>query len=284
MENNKEFDEMFRSLKDREISPSDKALAQLQEALNEADRKNKKRISPIYKWMAAAVVGGIFWLGISIYSGNKSFEAPKDIVNSIRIMDSENGKEEKALESKSKVIKSEKIERTIAIANTSFVKENNLKKQPTNQIAESKQPINQVEEIYEMPQDKLVGKSEEEASIPQLVQHIPARSVEKEMQTSSQEELEALLKPMSDASLDSLLAEAKKELALDKITDQQIYSLLAEASKDIDQEQNQNLSILAAELLTDAEFEIQNERSLQKILERALEFGIVEAKNLFKSF
>src|SRR5690554_7337379 len=64
----RKLDEMFRSLKDREIIPSSNALKELQEALNEADKREKKRKPIVVGWVAAVAAMIMLAIGINIYS------------------------------------------------------------------------------------------------------------------------------------------------------------------------------------------------------------------------
>src|SRR5690625_2694198 len=65
------IDEMFRSLQDREITPSSNALKSLQDALNEADRKKRKRKLLVFGWVAAAVAVIVLSIGINLYPNDK---------------------------------------------------------------------------------------------------------------------------------------------------------------------------------------------------------------------
>lgn len=266
----RKIDELFSRLKDREIQPS----LQAKEKLFTQMKAEEKKKSAWWIWTMAASF--LLALGVTAWwtlQNNHSEIEDFFVENNIELEDKGS---ETILEDVQ--VDLERInERDLAVGEDKkeiHIQEDTVKveRQAVEVFANKTEEIAAKEELDEL---KVSDKS------------LAVNSQDKVKEDALQEQsLEVLLKPISDEDLDKLIAGAHEELALDKISDEHIYALLAQATKEInkDKENNKYLSLKAEELLADAEFEIRNERSLQKILERALEYGIVEVKNLFNPF
>lgn len=266
----RKIDVLFSSLKDREIQPS----LQAKENLLSQMKAQEKKKSTWWIWTMAAsfllALGvTVWWTLQSNYSEIEHFVIEDNI-------DLE-GKETKVILEDAQVDLEEINKHELVVEEDKkelYTQDNtaNIERQVV-EVHENKIKDSLIEDAL----DSL--KSPEEAFVT-IVQDI------KDEEVFEDQSLEALLEPISDEDLDKLIAGAHEELALDEISDEHIYALLAQATKEINEnkENNKHLSAKAEELLADAELEIRNERSLQKILERALEYGIVEVKNLFNPF
>lgn len=263
---NKEFDTIFQSLKDREITPSSNALKLLQEGLNEADRKNKRK-KPMFIWWAAATVAILISLGITMFPSDKMKEMPSSValpeVKSIEIVEPEkyilDTQVAETNESVETEVENLEIE-TYVIPEIETAPEINS----ATQIASGKE----VKDVEEVKQKDIIEK---ESVLLEDTSNLDKRLVE-------------LLKPVEDAELDALLKQEQVAIALEEIDDTTILQLLREAQMELQAQENMSLaSSQTDKLLQQAEMELKANKSLRNIFNKALEAGIVQVETLFKS-
>lgn len=270
----RKIDEMFRSLQEREITPSNNALKNLQDALNEADRNKKKRNPLIFGWIAAAVAVIVVSIGLNVFSTDKSELDSTSIVEA---------------EIKSETEKIETLEEPIVESQVTESKDivENLddKKFKASETAMSsiEKPIHNTSAIEridskEEQKEKAVAKNEQKTEIP-LVEKT-------DIQIASQQEKrkEDLLKPVDDAELDFLFQQEQVEMAVEKLDDTEIMQLLYEAQVELESQEGSQFTFSDAErLLEQATMEMRADKSLRSILNKAIETGIVEVQALFKN-
>lgn len=268
---NKEFDKMFQSLKDREITPSSNALKQLREGLNEADKKDKKK-KPIFIWWVAATIAILLSVGITVFTSDNLEETPSGLAlpetKSIEVV--EPGKkilETQIAEVDGEVEVKKKLENQETVEEDAYVITENRPALETNntiQIASGKE----LENFKEIKQeDKITDKE----------------SILLEDTSDLDKRIAELLKPVDDAELDALLQKEQVAIALEEIDDNTILLLLREAQMELQvQGDSQLASSQADKLLQQAEMELKANRSLRNIFNKALETGVVQVEALFK--
>lgn len=264
------IDEMFRSLQDREITPSSNALKSLQDALNEADRNKKKRKLLVFGWVAAAVAAIVLSIGINLYSTDKLELDTSNIVEA---------------EIKSETDKTDTTEEVVV--ETKIIKESSDRNQ--SNISESAIPALKKTTRNTSKIASTDLKSEEKRVEEVAVKERDSKTLQAEKTEvaiiSEQEKRKAeLLKPIDDAKLDSLLQQEQVAMAMEKIGDDDIMRLLYEAQVTLDiQDSGQYASSEAERLLEQATMEMEADKSLRSILNKAIETGLVEVQAFFKN-
>lgn len=261
---NKEFDKVFQSLKDREITPSSNALKQLQDGLNEADKKDKKKKTTFIWWVAASIVI-LLSVGISVITTEKSEDIPATIAYP----------DAKSVEKST----SEEL-----LPSTQLVEVD--KKSENLKLKE--------EETYSLPKTKTAPKTRATIQVIANRENEKAAEIDKEeeriaienelLQDSMEQDkrLAELLKPVDDAELDALLQQEKVTIALEEIDDTTIMQLLREAQMELhNQVDTQLASSQADRLMLQAEAELRANRSLRNIFNKAIETGVVQVEALF---
>lgn len=265
----KRFDEMFRSLKDREIIPSSNALKELQEALNEADKREKKRKPIVVGWVAAVAAMIMLAIGINIYSTHTP------ALDKATIVEAEVKTELKEALSLEKVIPKtdlaevgevvEKFENTEHKSQKTFITEVENPTRNTKGIAE---------QVSEETQEEKITKQKETTQLAENLAPVDSTDLDKR--------LAELLKPIDDATLDSLIAQEQVALAIKEMKDEDIMSLLRDAQAKLEAHGDTRLAYSAERLLEQAEMELETDKSLQSILSKAIETGVAEVQSLFK--
>lgn len=262
---NKEFDDMFRSLKDREITPSSNALKQLQDALNEADTKDKKK-SPVLIWWVAAVAVILLSIGVAMYTSDKLEEAPSGIVLS------ETRPIEKSLPEK-QFQNTQVAERKEEVQNVEIVEEriNAIRQDKTIPKTSNRTQLASTKEL------KKVEKTKQDDEV------IDKESVLPENTSNLDKRLAELLKTVEDGELNSLLLQEQVAIALEEIDDNTILQLLREAQMELQTQGDTRLASSQADrLLQQAEVELKANKSLRNIFNKAIETGVVQVEALFK--
>lgn len=263
----KKMDEMFQSLKDREITPSSNALKELHEALNEADKRERKKKPIAIGWVAAAVI--VLAIGINFYFTNTSENHPINIVEA-----------EVRAEPKETLLEEEEIVKIQGVEAKDMVEKLESKK---SEIAEStpekiKKSIPStttiVKNVSEEKEDEKVLKSNETIQLAENLDTVDA--------TDLDEKLAELLKPIDDATLDSLIQQEQVALAIERMSDEEIMGLLRDAQTKLKAQGDTQLAYSAERLLEQAEVELETNRSLQSLLNKAIETGVAEVQSLFK--
>lgn len=259
MENN-EFDKLFGSLKEREITPSNKALQELQDRLKKEEIKRKKR-SPLW-WSAAAVVVILLSLGV----GFVPFKADK-ITPEI------------AMPYKPEIIHEhfivEKIEpeETFESLETK-IEDTSKEKQWDTQVSKT--------ERTSIIKDSIIVPDTKREELLNNQEAIAEHLIE-EFSTTEEKEIDELLKPVDEEELNRLLQQHTMKNVIAQIDDEIIMQLLLEAQISLESESESQLALSKTEeLLEEAEKELKYDRSLQGILQKAIENGIVEVHALFK--
>lgn len=266
----RKIDEMFRSLQEREITPSNNALKNLQDALNEADRNKKKRNPLIFGWIAAAVAVIVVSIGLNVFSTDKSE------LDSTSIVEAEIKSETEKIETfKKPIVKSqdaksnpivEKFDGKESKASDATPHEN---KKPTNNritIANSSKTI----------------ESEKEEILNQKKKIAPAENDVLEVAIQTENRKLELLKPIDEAELDVLLQQGQMAIAIEKIKDDDILNLLQEAQTKLKTQGETQIVYSADRLLEQAETELETNKSLQNLLNKAIGAGVAEVQSLFK--
>lgn len=257
---NKEFDKLFGSLKEREITPSNKALQELQDRLKKEEIKRKKR-SPLW-WSAAAVVVILLSLGV----GFVPFKADK-ITPEI------------ATPYKPEIIHEhfivEKIEPEETFENLETkIEDTSKEKQWDTQVSKTERTsiIKDSIIVPDTKREELLNNQEA------IVEHLI-----EEFSTTEEKEIDELLKPVDEEELNRLLQQHTTKNVIAQIDDEIIMQLLLEAQISLESESESQLALSKTEeLLEEAEKELKYDRSLQGILQKAIENGIVEVHALFK--
>lgn len=270
---NKEFDDMFKSLKDREIAPSSNALEQLQNALNEADTKEKKKKPMFIWWVAAAVI--LLSVGLTIYTSDKLEKIP----NGIALPEAkpmEKSEPEMQIQNKQVAEVEEEIDNVeIVEGKSNAVRQSKASKATSNTIEVASSTTEEFKKAKEAIQEEERIDKEEE--------RIDKEEVLLENSSKQDKRLAELLKPVDDAELDSLLQQEQIAIALEEIDDNTILQLLREAQSDFQAQENMQLASSEADrLLQQAEMELKANRSLRNIFNKALETGVVQVEALFK--
>lgn len=266
----KKLDELFQSLKDREITPSSNALKELQEALNEADKIEKKKKPVIIGWVAAVAAVIVLAIGINIYSTDsteldtstiveveaevkvepKEMHLPKEVVVETHTKEAESSDKLELKDSKASETASQDIEKII---------------HNTTTIAKSVSKETQVEKAIQQ---------KEETQLAENLETVDSTDLDKK--------LAELLKPIDAATLDSLIQQEQVALAIEKMDDEDIMNLLREAQGKLEAQGDMQLAYSAEKLLEQAEAELETNKSLQSILNKAIETGVAEVQSLFK--
>lgn len=277
---NKEFDKIFQSLGERKITPSDNAFSKLQDALNmEENSTKKKRIMPIW-WVAAAIILVLFSTGVWYYMPNNK------TVNTNSFVIADQKSEETILEENTKSepewVTQHNEEIVIAIENTDTksepkVEPNNSENQYASTIPEEKEEVLNEEENQALNLEKEI----EYATVFQDATETISNEVERS--PKEEQQLAELLKPIEDSELDALLQLETVDKAIAEIDDKTIMELLQEAQAELYHENEKSIATAEVEkLLYQAEMELKYDKSLQGILHRAIEAGIVEVQSFLK--
>ena len=265
----KRFDEMFRSLKDREIIPSSNALKELQEALNEADKREKKRKPIVVGWVAAVAAMIMLAIGINIYSTHtpaldKATIVEAEVKTELKetLLSEEVLVETQVTEAKD-IVETLEIEESIASETAST----NMEKPICNTTKIAKN-------VSEETQEEKITKQKETTQLAENLAPVDSTDLDKR--------LAELLKPIDDATLDSLIAQEQVALAIKEMKDEDIMSLLRDAQAKLEAQGDTRLAYSAERLLEQAEMELETNKSLQSILSKAIETGVAEVQSLFK--
>lgn len=267
MKDNK-FDEMFRSLKDREITPSSNALKELQDALKEADKDEMRKKKPIViGWVAAAII--VLGIGIKFYSSHTSGFDP------ISIVEAEVNVEPKETPLVEVVIVEKQVKEVDEVVEELDNKKFNVAEETPRKV--KKVPLKSTgiaQNTTENIQDGKVIKSKAEL---QLVEN---GSLEESMDLNKR--LADLLKPIDDAILDSLIQQERVALAIESIDDKDIMKLLRDAQIKLETQGETRIVYSADSLLEQVETELETNKSFQNILNKAIGVGLAEVQSLFK--
>lgn len=254
----REFDKLFSTLKHREIPPSDKAFMNLQNALNQEEKKglNLKAI-----WWAAAVVS-ILLVSIGVYNTTQQ-ELP--IIEITQV-------------------KPEIVEEVLApkeLPAQLIAEHGKTKEEPVKEIAEIKQRI---EPPVSTTKEKQLAATIEK-QLPETVDaeptQTPNRFEGKALQLTEEKEriLAGLLKPVEDTELDQLLEDKRQAVVTEMLVDKDIQNLLKNAQMGIQLEEDTELALSKANrLLQNAEIELEADKSLKNLFNKAVEIGVVEVK------
>src|SRR5699024_10072953 len=237
---NKEFDKLFGSLKEREITPSNKALQELQDRLKKEEIKRKKR-SPLW-WSAAAVVVILLSLGV----GFVPFKADK-ITPEI------------ATPYKPEIIHEhfivEKIEPEETFENLETkIEDTSKEKQWDTQVSKTERTsiIKDSIIVPDTKREELLNNQEA------IVEHLI-----EEFSTTEEKEIDELLKPVDEEELNRLLQQHTTKNVIAQIDDEIIMQLLLEAQISLESESESQLALSKTEeLLEEAEKELKYDRSL----------------------
>ncbi|HLW14442.1 MAG TPA: hypothetical protein VKX30_02960 [Flavobacteriaceae bacterium] len=265
----RKLDEMFRSLKDREIIPSSNALKELQEALNEADKREKKRKPIVVGWVAAVAAMIMLAIGINIYSTHTP------ALDKATIVEAEVKTELKEALSPEKVIPKTDLAEVGEVVEKF---ENTEHKSQKTSITEVENPTRNTkgiaEQVSEETQEEKATKQKEHTQLAENLGKVDASDLDKK--------LAELLKPIDDATLDSLIQQEQVALAMEEMSEEDIMNLLREAQAKLEAQGETQLAYSAERLLHQAEMELESNKSLQSILNKAIEIGVAEVQSLFK--
>ena len=265
----KKMDELFQSLKDREITPSSNALKELQEALNEADKREKKRKPIVIGWVAAVAAVIVLAIGINWYATDKfGLDAPTIVEAEVKTGPKETLLPEEAtletgLAEVEEVAEKTDVEEDVALKTTPLEIKKQLPNTPT--IANS---------VSKETQEEKVVKQKEEVQLAENLDAVDATDLDKK--------LAELLRPIDDAALDFLIQQEQVALAMEKMSDEAILDLLRDAQIKLEAQGDTRLAYSAERLLEQAEAELETNKSLQSILNKAIETGVAEVQSLFK--
>src|SRR5699024_6746231 len=269
------IDEMFRSLQDREIAPSSNALKSLQDALNEADRKKKKRKLLVFGWVAAAVAVIVLSIGINLYSTDKLE------LDTSSIVEAEVKSETEKIDTIEEVFVETKITNESSIAESSDRNQSNISESAILALKKTTRNTSKIASTDLKSEEKRV---EEVAVKERDSKTLQAEKTEVAIIPEQEKRKTELLKPIDDAELDSLLKQEQVAMAMEKLVDDDIMRLLYEAQITLEiQDGGQYASSEAERLLEQATMEMEADKSLRSILNKAIETGLVEVQAFFKN-